>query len=146
MLDVRTRSHAILLDMAARGLATDLLSPINTAQRRWPIALGDVAAILHHRILLSGGTLRQVRMSAGSGLRQIGTGAALRQVGTSAGLRAAGELTAELLALLDPRTVLAELLARRRIAVGDASAMDGIVLPVIIVGVAVAIEMALSRC
>jgi len=86
-------SGAVLLDAAARRLAIDLLPAIDAARRRRPVATREAAAILHHRALLSGGALRQVGMGA-------------------AGLRPAGNLAAKLLALLDARTMLAELLAR----------------------------------
>src|SRR5262249_829527 len=139
----------VLLDRAAGRLAVDLLAAIDAAQRRGPIALLEVAAVLHPLAALPdvGALATLPQVGALPALANVGSLSALADVGTlslaNAGtaLRAVGDLAAELLALLGAGPVLAELLARRLIAIGDAAAMAGIVLPTVVVGVAATVEV-----
>src|SRR5262249_42291387 len=130
---------AVLLNASARRLAIDLLAAIDAAQRRPPVALLEVAAILHPLAALSD-------VATLAALPQVGALATLADVGalaalSEAGLRAVGNLATELLALFGARPVLAELLTRRPIAIGDAPAVAGIVLPTVVVGISVAVEV-----
>src|SRR5262249_13702450 len=136
---------------AARCLAIDLLAAIDATDSGWTITARTAAAILDALPALAAArtlpALPDVWPLATT-LPDVRTLAALADVGTlplpDAALRSIGDLAAELLALLGAGAVLPELLAGRRVTIGNAAAMAGIVLPAIVVGVAAAVEVAVD--
>src|SRR5262245_35666515 len=112
------RCGTALLGATARRLAIDLLSAIDAAQCRWPVAAAKRATVLH--------PLPALPDVGALGLPDVGS-LALADAGSlrladigAAVARPVGQLATELLALLGPGTLLTELLPRRPITVGDA--------------------------